>query len=114
MAIEFLVDRSHEDEKQKLKKILEVIKRKPVKLDKKAWFMRKFILAAMGQYPKKGHVLLKHHAEMLKQLKTESVQAKVQQIKLPEPPQQIILHLPGKLEEPPQPVRILPEAPQRL
>jgi len=105
MAIEFLVDRSHEDEQQKLKKILEVIKRKPVKLDKCAWFMRKFILAAMGQYPRKQPVLLKHHAEMLKQLKTESVQPRAQQV---------VLNAPGKLEEPPQPVRVLPEAPQRL
>ena len=38
MSIEFLFDEHHEQQQEKLKKILEVVKRKPFKLNKKAWF----------------------------------------------------------------------------
>lgn len=104
MAIEFIVDSFHEEEKDKLKKIIETIKRRPVKVDKKARFLRKFTLAAMGQYPKKE--MLKHHQEMLKNLKEPVVVKKP--VAMPKPVQvkQEIKAI--------KPVEIIPKAPEML
>src|SRR3989344_2854697 len=83
MAIEFIVDNSHEEEKEKLKKIIETIKRRPAKLNKGAMFLRKFTLACMKQYPRKE--MLKHHEEMLNKLKEPVVVKKP--IVMPKPVQ---------------------------
>ncbi|HLC57130.1 MAG TPA: hypothetical protein VJH95_01015 [Candidatus Nanoarchaeia archaeon] len=114
MSIEFVVDTVQEEEKEKLKKIIEVIKKRPVKLDKNAWFLRKFTLALMGQYPKKE--MLKHHEEMLKRLREGNAglqqPSQVQQIRMPEAPERLSLEIP--IAEAPQPLVIIPEAPQRI
>ena len=129
MSIEFLFDEHHQEQQEKLKNILEVIKRKHFKVDKKARFLRKFTLSCMGQYPKPA--MLKHHQEMMKQLKEESAVDKLQQKqqflkeqvlkgKLPQPPEQLVMaservvvETPGILT-PPSPVKFIAEAPKRI
>ena len=55
MTIEFLVDTTKEEEQEKLKKILEAIKKQPKpRVIKEAVFLRKFTLALMGQYRKEA------------------------------------------------------------
>ena len=114
MSIEFLFDEHHEEQQEKLKKILEVIKRKHFKVDKRARFLRKFTLSCMGQYPKPA--MLKHHQEMMKQLKEGSVVQKLQQKqiqqKMPMPPKQVVFEIPNVAA--PEPVRLMPEVPRRI
>lgn len=106
MSIEFLIDSLKEDEKKDLKKVIETIKRRPVKIDKNAVFLKNFVLAMMKQYEKPS--ILPHHQAMLKDLhEIKPVQV---QRRYPMPPR--VLKLVNEVKESIKPIELVPDVPK--
>ena len=114
MSIEFLLDTLKEDEKKDLKKVIDTIKTRPVRIDKNAVFLKNFVLAMMKQYEKPS--ILPHHQAMLKDLK-EMKPIQVQR-RYPMPPRKlkIVDEVPKELnlveDNAVKPVDLVPDIPK--
>ena len=115
MTIEFLLNEFQEKDKEKIKKIIEAVQKKPI--DRNVIFLKKFTLALLGQY-KKYDKLFKKHERLFK---TKEISDLHLQIKTPyiikEKPKKILPQPPLKLKiedfmpTPPRPLSIMETIP---